>query len=213
MCFTGTCVVDGTVEVLCKSVSVEHVGDIGRTRPAQVVRIRDACLTLLSFFGRNQDNTERSTRTVDGSRSRIHQYRDVVDVLRVQLVQVACYTVNQHERRSAGTCSQVTCTADVERRIGIQFTTGIRYAYIQARNDTLQSLTYRRYRTRFQFLVVYRSHGPGQVHFLLCTETYYYHFIKCLSIFRQSYLIRSLSFLYGDFLGLITDVGNYQCTS
>ncbi|CDB10583.1 uncharacterized protein BN744_00133 [Bacteroides sp. CAG:633] len=95
---TATKIVDGTVEILGKSIGIQHVRNVGRARPAQVVGVRNARLTLFTFLGRYQNHTKRSTRTVDGSRSGIHQYRDVVDVLRIQLVNVTGHTVNQDKR-------------------------------------------------------------------------------------------------------------------
>ena len=210
MGFTGTCVVNRAVEVLGKGIGVQHVGDIGRTGPTQVVGVRNARLALLTFLGGYQNDTERSTRTVDGSRSGIHQYGDVVDVLRIQLVDVTGHTVNQHEGRCARTCSQVTRTTDIKRRIGVQLTTGIRHTDIQTGNNTLQGLTYGGYRTGFQFLIVHRSHGTGQVYFLLCTETYYHHFVEHLVVFFQLDGIGSLRRIDFHFHIFISDVRNGQ---
>lgn len=70
---------------------------------------------LLRILRRYEDDTEGTAGTVDRRRRSILQDGDTLDILRIDHTEVSFHTVDQHERRTAGTDG--TGTTDIERTV------------------------------------------------------------------------------------------------
>ena len=65
---------------------------------AETVVVVDACLTpMIAILGRDENDTERGARTVDGLCSSVFQYRDIVYVLGIYIVNCTLYAIDKDE--------------------------------------------------------------------------------------------------------------------
>ena len=191
-----------TVEILCKSIRIHQFRDSNSIIETHVSRVIDIGFTTFTAFRCYQDNTERSSGTVNRSRCSIFQYWYRFNVIRVYSIQISLNTINQHQRRRSGTITDSTCTTDIDVHFAVQRTTRVTYCQVQTRNNTLQCLRHVLHRTGSNNLGIHHSHGTGYIHFLLCTITHNHYFFQSLSIIFQSDIDRFS--IPNDFLTDIT---------
>ena len=96
---------DGAAAVHVSLVGGIHIGigvgqlrDLGEPGHAFVVVEREFRLTHLTGLGRDDNNTVSTTHTVDGGGRCILEDRETFDILGVDVVEAALYTVDQHQR-------------------------------------------------------------------------------------------------------------------
>ena len=94
-------IVTTVIEISGKCIRVHSVRHVNRRSPTETVVVVNLGLACLTGLGCNQDNTERSTGTIDGRSCRILQYGYIFNILRIHGVQVTFHTVNQDKRRTA----------------------------------------------------------------------------------------------------------------
>ena len=82
------------VKIQGEGVRVHRLRHIQRAGEAETVVVVDAHTVVVALLGRDQNHAEGGAGTVDGSRSRILQHRDVVDVLRVDRVDVTLHSID-----------------------------------------------------------------------------------------------------------------------
>ena len=79
-------------------LSCQHLWHAIYVSPTYVGIVRYLDLTLLTLLGSYKDNTIGSSRTVNGTGCGILQNVDTLDVGRVQVVDITCYTINNIKR-------------------------------------------------------------------------------------------------------------------
>ena len=178
-----------------------------RRIPGEVVGIGNRCAVFHAgtVLARDEDHTESSTRTVDGSGSRILQHGDALDVVRVHEGEVRnLHTVEEDQRVAVSVHG--TRTTDLHRRGFTQVIGG--EGDRQTGDNALETLRHVRNRLAVESLVnIDRRNGTRQVDFLLRTETDDHDFIQEFVVFgKDNAQVRS----GGDILGDITDAGNVQ---
>ena len=77
---------------------IYEVRQIGSLLHAEIVIIIDGKLTFLSPLCLYQDNAIRRTRTVDSGRSRIFQYGNTLNIIRIYRFQRELDTIHQNQR-------------------------------------------------------------------------------------------------------------------
>ena len=192
---------------------VEHIqpfAGVGQWRldtidgAAEGTMIGNLCLALLATLGSNEDNTARSTRTVDGCRS-ILQYGDVLNIVAVhgvQLVDGTRYAINDDEWRGVTIDGNITTNLE-----GCTFITrtGRGTGNGQTGNLTLKGYGCRRYGAVLEhFLTLDLGDGRGKGSLLLLTVTYYNDILQGVIILRECNLeVATLRILEG--LSLVAD--------
>ena len=185
------------------------IGNVGGLVPSKVIAVIDGHLIgRLGALGLNQDDTEGSTRTIDGGRGSILQYRDALDVLRIQERDIIVRNSIDHNQGVAHfTVAQGSDTTDAHRSSFVDVTRG--GGDSQTRNSSLQRLGHILLRTTFHGLAqINRGYSTGQVRLLLRTITYNHHFVEQFGIFFQ-YHAERLGSLY--LLCLIAHERDFQC--
>ena len=180
---------------------------LSQSLPTYQTRVVHLALTRLTTLGSNQDDTVRSLRTIDSSRSSILQYRDRFDIVRIDVVHGRFNTIHNHHRIGN---VESTCTTYTDSTVvGTWLTTTLSNSH--TRKQTLQTGRNRSNRTAFDQLVVHISYRTGQVSLLLSTVTYNNHFFQVHVVFLQDY-VQSLTVVL-HFLSNVTYVRNLQdCT-
>ena len=79
-------------------LGIQHLWHAIYIRPTNVAIVRYLDLALLTLLGSNKDNTIGCGRTIDGTGCGILQNVDTLDVGRVQVVDITCYTINNIKR-------------------------------------------------------------------------------------------------------------------
>ena len=166
----------------------------------------DAVGFLGSLLGGDQDNTESSLSTVNGSGGGIFEDGDGLNVIGVHEVQGRNLNVIQEDKRSGGTFDGTTLATDTQNGVGTHFRGT--YADIQTRGHTLETTCDIGDRTTFEGLVnIHRSNGTGQVHLLLCAVTHNNGFGEEFGIVFQD----NLDIILGRYSnGSIADAGNLK---
>ena len=145
--------------------------------PTYVGIVRYLNLPLLTLLGSYKDNTIGCGRTVDGTRCGILQYVDTLNVGRVQVVDITCYTINNIKR----SCVAVgTGTTDRNFK-AITRLTGSRLN-INTRSLALQSAEHLCGIHLLNIITLYLNGRTGNELFLLHTITYNNNLIKSLVI-------------------------------
>ena len=145
--------------------------------PTYVAIVRYLDLTLLTLLGCYQDNTIGSGRTIDGTRCGILQDVNTLDVGRVQVVDITCYTINNIKR----SCVAVG-TGTTDRNLkAITRLTGSRLN-VNTRSLALQSAKHLCGIHLLNIITLYLDGSTGNELLLLHTITYDNNFIKSLVI-------------------------------
>ena len=186
-------------------VWAKAVNCFSRSLDTYITVVWDTSLSCLTTFCCNQDDTVRCFRTIDGSWSSVFQYRDALNIVRVNRVHCSCFdTVHQDIRVSSIQCTDTThadCRTILTR-------TALSWSHLHTRHHTLQTRRNVLDRTAFQSLAIYWRYRTGEVHLLLCTVTYNYDFVQSFSILFHCNTIIGYSRM--DFYSLwnITDICN-----
>ena len=174
---------------------------MGGGAEAHVARIVHLHLSGLAALGCDEDDTERSPRTVDRSRSGIFQYGDRLDVVRIQRVHIAFDTVDQNQRTVHRAIADGTRTANIDAHRGVQVAAIGAGSQVQARNGSLQSLRYVGHGTCFDGVGINHADSSRHVDFLLGAIPYHYYLIQQFRITFHLHVNRRASF-YADILWL-----------
>ena len=198
----------GGLYPVVESLDVGHLILLGHALESHVARIGDVYVIgfLCTLLGGDQDNTESSLSTIDGSGGGIFQDGDGLYVVGVHEVQGRDLYVIQQDERSGGTFDGTTLATDTEDGVGTHFRGT--YTHIQTGGHTLETTCNVRNRTSFKGLVyVHGSNGTGQVDLLLSAVTHDDRFGQEFSIvFQNNADIVSGSHLNGS----IADAGNLK---
>ena len=172
--------------------------------PTYVAIVRYLDLTLLTLLGCYQDNTIGSGRTIDGTRCGILQDVNTLDVGRVQVVDITCYTINNIKR----SCVAVG-TGTTDRNLkAITRLTGSRLN-VNTRSLALQGAEHLCGIHLLNIITLYLNGRTGNELFLLDTITYNNDFIKSLVVsLHCDFETRLVT--HSNFLFLVTDIGNYN---
>ena len=179
-------------------VRIQHINFFGWRAETGVSIEVDFRLALTTFLGSNHDNAVCTTHTIDGARCGILQYLDRLDFIIVRNVSWCVNNTVYYPQRVSAT-GNGSSTTDTDLSSG----------YVDTGRTSLQCIGDS---TRwFQyFLRTQGGDGRGQIFFLLCTITHYYHIIQHLGIFWQCNIDCRFSW-YGDFLSLVTHKWNLKC--
>ena len=175
----------------------------------EVVRtvVGDLHLAFFGAFGGDEDDAERTARTVDGRRRGVLQYRDALDVFGVDRRDVGLHAVDEDEGRTART--DRVGAAHLERGAARGFTVG--EGDRQAGDGTLQ-------RTRHvlvgadavgDILAGYLFDSAYDVALLLHAVTYDHDLFERSVVFGQ-YDVDRRSVVDLDELGLVADIAEIQ---
>lgn len=151
-----------------------HLDGSGET---QVSAVADPGFSGISVLGGNKDDSEGGTGTVDGGRGCVFQYRDVGDVIGVDRVHVAFYTVDEDQRRTVGAGSDSTSTADGYVEFAVQGTAAVAYRQLKSGDLSLQGLCHISYWAGCYQFGVDGTYRTGYVDLLLGAVSYNYDFI------------------------------------
>ena len=158
-------------------LSCQHLWHAIYVSPTYVAIVRYLDLTLLTLLGCYQDNTIGSGRTINGTRCGILQYVDTLDVGRVQVVDITCYTINNIKR----SCVAVG-TGTTDRNLkAITRLTGSRLN-VNTRSLALQSAEHLCGIHLLNIITLYLNGRTGNELLLLNTITYDNNFIESLVI-------------------------------
>ena len=138
-------------------------------------------LSFFPFFGRYQDYTISTSRTINSCTSCIFQKWNRFNIVTVNRRNTCFWTVNNYQRRKVTTikCTNTTYTNICTITTGFTRTLIYRYTGYQTGKWTWQICS----RTTFQFTGRNCSNRTGQIHLFLYTVTYYYNLIQCFWIF------------------------------
>ena len=194
-------------------VQAVHVSDAARVHEVlegNVAGVGDlhGLFLLGTLLGVDQDHTEGGLRTVDGSGGCILQHGDRLDVVRVDEVQGRDLDVVEEDQRGCRTVVGTDLAADADDGVGTDL--GGTDTDVQTRRSALETAADIRDRTAFQlFRCVDRSHGTGQVRFLLRTETDNHGVVKHQGVVGEDD-VHHFAAGHGDLLGLVADAGELQ---
>ena len=188
------CVVAGAHDV--KAVRQLLKGDVGV--------VIHADFPLLAALCRDDDDAVGSARTIDGSRGRILQHGDVLDVGSRDVADgLDGESVDNEQRVVALRDGAATADSDLHFRIGRTFRRG----NLHAGELALHRLDGGSHRNAHQRLCVDRGNGPGDVLLFHRAVSDYDHLFKVLCVLAQDYVQWSIfTLLHGDFLGQVPDV-------
>ena len=186
------------------SVTALHIQCLADSCPSEVTTITDSeTIFLTAFLCRNQDNAITCTRTVKSSRIRTFQYRNALDVIRIN-VHGSATTVHTTITRCVG-CSVVAERNAIhnpqrlvivcQRRVSTDGNlrrapqTGSRGIHLKACHLALQGTGYRGVTCLVQFIALQFLNRITQ-HFLLTfdPQSGYHHFANLLCIFLHGYI-------------------------
>ena len=179
----------------------DEVGAYGRAREAEPSVVVDFGVAGFAFLGCDENDTERGAGTVDGGRRGIFQYRNRLDVARVDVVEITLDTVDEHQR--LGLFVDRTETTDVDAGTFVGATRTVRD--VQVGDSTLQGTAQGSYRPVFDLFRRNGVDGTGQVGLLLRTVTDYHHLVEGFGVFDQLDVDVAMTF-YFDPLRQIPDV-------
>ena len=188
-------------------LGIQHLWHAIYVSPTYVGIVRYLDLTLFTLLGCYQDNTIGSGRTIDGTRCGILQYVDTLDVGRVQVVDITCYTINNIKR----SCVAVG-TGTTDRNLkAITRLTGSRLN-VNTRSLALQSTKHLCGIHLLNIITLYLDGSTGNELLLLNTITYDNNFIESLVVcLHCDFKTRLVT--YSNFLFLVTDIGNYNSSA
>ena len=183
-------------------LSCQHLWHAIYVSPTYVGIVRYLDLTLFTLLGSYKDNTIGSSRTIDGTGCGILQNVDTLDVGRVQVVDITCYTINNIKR----SCVAVG-TGTTDRNLkAITRLTGSRLN-VNTRSLALQSAEHLCGIHLLNIITLYLNGRTGNELLLLNTITYDNDLIEslvvCLHCDFETRLVT-----YSNFLLLVTDISN-----
>ena len=180
----------------------QHLRHTIYVSPTYVGIVRYLDLTLLTLLGSYQDNTIGCGRTVDGTGCGILQNVDTLDIGRVQVVDITCYTINNIKR----SCVAVG-TGTTDRNLkAITRLTGSRLN-VDTRSLALQSAQHLSGIHLLNIITLHLNGRTGNELLLLNTITYDNNFFESLVVcLHCDVKIRLIT--YNDFLLLVTDISN-----
>ena len=180
----------------------QHLRHAIYVSPTYVGIVRYLNLTLLTLLGSYQDNTIGCSRTVDGTGCGILQNVDTLDVCRVQVVDITCYTINNIKRSSVA-----VGTGTTDRNLkAITRLTGSRLN-VNTRSLALQGTQHLSGIHLLNIVTLHLDGRTGNELLLLNTITYDNNFFESLVVcLHCDVKIRLIT--YNDFLLLVTDISN-----
>ena len=183
-------------------LGIQHLWHAIYVSPTYVGIVRYLDLTLFTLLGSYKDNTIGSSRTVDGTGCGILQYVDTLDVGRVQVVDITCYTINNIKR----SCVAVG-TGTTDRNLkAITRLTGSRLN-VYTRSLALQGAQHLSGIHLLNIITLHLDGRTGNELLLLNTITYDNNFFESLVVcLHCDVKIRLIT--YNDFLLLVTDISN-----
>ena len=183
-------------------LSCQHLWHAIYVSPTYVGIVRYLDLTLLTLLGSYKDNTIGSSRTVNGTGCGILQNVDTLDVGRVQVVDITCYTINNIKRSSVA-----VGTGTTDRNLkAITRLTGSRLN-VYTRSLALQGAQHLSGIHLLNIITLHLDGRTGNELLLLNTITYDNNFFESLVVsLHCDVKIRLIT--YNDFLLLVTDISN-----
>ena len=183
-------------------LGIQHLWHAIYVSPTYVGIVRYLDLTLFTLLGSYKDNTIGSGRTIDGTGCGILQNVDTLDVGRVQVVDITCYTINNIKR----SCVAVG-TGTTDRNLkAITRLTGSRLN-VYTRSLALQGAQHLSGIHLLNIITLYLNGRTGNELLLLNTITYDNNFFESLVVcLHCDVKIRLIT--YNDFLLLVTDISN-----
>ena len=158
-------------------LGIQHLWHAIYVSPTYVGIVRYLDLTLFTLLGSYQDNTIGSGRTIDGTGCGILQNVDTLDVGRVQVVDITCYTINNIKR----SCVAVG-TGTTDRNLkAITRLTGSRLN-VNTRSLALQSAEHLCGIHLLNIITLYLNGRTGNELLLLNTITYDNNFFESLVV-------------------------------
>ena len=167
-------------------------------------------MALHSALGGDKHHAVCGTGTVDGGGSGVLQYGDLVDLGGVHCVDAAFHSVNEHERRCAGT-AEGTYTPDAYHTAVIARSTGLG-GYGHAGSNALQCGRGGNDRLVLQALGGNGRYGAGEVHFLLSVIADDHNLVEEVGVgFENDAVFHGLRNLYHR--GIESEEGNLEFVS
>ena len=154
---------------------------VGHLRETKIAVIGDLHpIGSCALLRRDDDDTVRTLRTIDGGSRGIFQHLHRLNIIGIDGTNIHIRHTIHHDQR-VGTVQRAD-TTDTDRRL----TTGTsRVGDIDTRCLSLQSLRESRYRLLMNRLRRDHSHRAGDVFLGLCAVTDYHHLIQVLCVFHQ----------------------------
>ena len=82
----------------CNVIAHRHEIGFGcGCRETETAIVVDVCLSVFVALGGDKHHAETGTRTIDGGRSGIFKYRNTLDVVGVNAVDAAFYTIDEYQ--------------------------------------------------------------------------------------------------------------------
>ena len=183
-------------------LGIQHLWHAIYVSPTYVGIVRYLNLALLTLLGSNKDNTIGCGRTVDGTGCSILQNVDTLDVGRVQVVDITCYTINNIKRSSVA-----VGTGTTDRNLkAITRLTGSRLN-VYTRSLALQGAQHLSGIHLLNIITLHLDGRTGNELLLLNTITYDNNLFESLVVcLHCDVKIRLIT--YNDFLLLVTDISN-----
>ena len=183
-------------------LGIQHLWHAIYVSPTYVGIVRYLDLTLFTLLGSYKDNTIGCSRTVNGTGCGILQNVDTLDVGRVQVVDITCYTINNIKR----SCVAVG-TGTTDRNLkAITRLTGSRLN-VYTRSLALQGAQHLSSIHLLNIITLHLDGRTGNELLLLNTITYDNNFFESLVVcLHCDVKIRLIT--YNDFLLLVTDISN-----
>ena len=179
----------GGIEIQGKGVGVHRLRHIQRAGETETVVVVDAHPVVVALLGRDQDHAEGGAGTVDGSRGCILQHRDVVDVLRIDRVDVTLHSVDQDQRRVRRTRTNRTGTTDTDGHGALIVQGPGVVCQLKTRQQALQRIGSVADRTRLDVFGSGDRYGTRQVHLLLGAEADHHHIFEHRRVLHEDDIV------------------------
>ena len=162
---------------------------------------------LLTTLRRNHDDTVRTTRTIDSGCGSILQHLHRLNIVRVHQVEVLHYDTIDHIQRVRRCVDSCHTTDHDAVRISTRLA-GVRED-VHTRHLTTQVVQCREVLVLGQLITLSDTDRTCDIWFTHHTITNDYDLFQCLRVLAQRY-VDSRLIAYGDLLGKVTDVREYQ---
>ena len=168
---------------IVKRINVVHL--YSRTLPVSWSRELNRWSRVeFTLFGGDKNNTISSSSAIDGSRGRVFEYRNRLDVVGVHQVGIHLHVVYQHQWFAT---IERSGTTHVERSTSTRSAT-VSHGYVKVGHNTLQTLSDVANGSVFQHTAIHRCHSTCKVGFLLCAITHHNHLVEVVHTALQYHL-------------------------
>ena len=178
----------------------------GWSTPHEVAGQTNLWLHILTTLGSNEDDTIRTTHTINGCSRSILQYRDTLDIIRSYLRESTFYTIYHYQWSTIA--SEGSTTTDVDGSIIGTWSTRYLGCY-DTRNLTGNSLCNVGCRGIQEVVRTNLRDSAYDTFFLLMTVTNDYDLIDFLTFVLENHLDITL-IAYTDVLSNHTDIRDFQ---